>query len=451
MTRPHAMGPFAPGPWSGARRLLSTALPICMGSLFTSLTVLLSTVLIGRADDSGLLLSGIFLPFSLLISAFIESLRAPTVVLVTQSHHGKEIRSGIGTLALLGGVSMLALAATTAWAGSWIASVLHVPPAVAPRALHFTQCMLAASASLVAGAVLNAALVGLGRPRTAMLVSIASNASNLAVTATCIQVFQQGAESAAWGTAAAGGLMLLMSCWWIPPGHNDWTARRRIGVRAAHLALSIAVPVLASYGLLAVYLALMNQILMSLGIEAVAGFGIANRLQSALMLPAAALGTAMAIHAGTAHRLDAGDSEGRVSRLVLHGLALSVGLYALLAGIIFLSQGLLTDALTGRGPHDPVSSVVSSFLTTVGPSYVFFGPLLALLIYLEQIGRSRVALLFNFLTLGGTLLAAHCVAVSTQDVRQVFLTISASNLLAAFALFLVVRSPSLHRPHLQLA
>lgn len=438
-----AGGPVQP---NEVRILLDLATPIFMGSLLANLTILFNTILIGRADKTGLLLAGLFLPFSFLVTAVIESMRAPAIVVATRSTRRDEIPYGVVTFAVLGAAILLCVAGAVGIFGDMLFTQLNVPAEVLQRALQFILYMLGSSALLVVGVIANSAVFGIGRGLAAMLVSIAANVLNIAITALCVFRLEQGALGAAWGTASAGVLMIVASLHLLPAFDHKTLGSLALVIRhALALAFSIALPVLGSYLLLTAYLALVNQIILSFGAEVVGGFGITSRLQNVLMLPAAALGTALAIRAGQMH--SALDS-GKVVKLVGRGIVVAVSLYLLISLTVCATYVSLADVLTGDAA---ISKVVQSYLLIIAPSYILFGPLLAVLIYLDQVGQGRTALLFNVLTLGSTLAGARFAELHFHDFKYVFLAIAIGNLIAGIAMFFIIRRSAIHQPHRQIA
>jgi Na+-driven multidrug efflux pump len=424
------------------RRLLALASPILTGSVFTHLTILFNTVLIGMADRLGLLMTGLFLPFSFLVTAVIESFRAPTVALAAQSQRKDEPRDGILILAALAAILLLGVAGLAAVFQRSLFLGVDIPGADIVRARQFIVHMLCASSLLAAGAVINSGLLALGRGRAAMLLSVFANLINISVTAAGAFWLELGAQAAVLGACCAGIFMIAGAYCRLPRfARMAGKARASSFRRTVALAVDAGMPVLASYLLLCAYLALMNHVMIMLGTAAVGGFGLVSRLQNLLMLPAAALGTALAIRAGQLHGAMNTD---RVLRLVRQACVLTVTVYLLVAVVVCAGHRPVGQMLTG----DPAArDVVYAYLLTVGPTYIFFGPLLTLLIYLDQVGQGRTALYFNALSLGGTIAAAYYAAVHYGDFLPVFLTIAAANIVSSALMFMLISRAKLHRPH----
>ncbi|KKB61285.1 hypothetical protein WM40_24100 [Robbsia andropogonis] len=325
---------------------------------------------------------------------------------------------------------------------------LDAPRETLHHAARFVACMQLSSAVLTAGVLANAALFASGAGCRALAISIAANLLNLAVTAGCAFLLRQGALGGAWGTGAAGTVMLASSFASLPRPDGARPHWRSAVARTLAMTRGIALPVFGSYLVLSVYAAALNGVLMWIGPHAVAGFGVANRLQSFLMMPAVALGTALAIRAGGMHRAGAPSSDIGVARLAGRGLVVGIALYALVSAIAVAAQPLITPLMAGQGAP---AAVLRDYLLIVGPSFVFFGPMLALLIYLDQTGQGRLALSFNVASLGITFAAAYTVAACGHPLSDVFIAIAACNALTALALFVIVRRPAVHRPPRTLA
>ena len=428
--------------------LLQMMTPLLTGSVLSSLTILANTVIVGRSESNGLLLSGLFLPFSLLMVAVTESLRAPLTVYVTQARQARELRRMVGGFAGLGAVLMLLVAAMVGVLGEHIFVRADVPRETAQHAARFVFCMQMSSVVLSAGVLANAAVFARGLARRALVISIAANLANLGATAGCAFLLRQGAIGGAWGPAAAGIVMLAASFGHLPRADGK-PQRWRITIeRVVSMTRNIGVPVFGSYLALSVYAAVLNEVLISIGPDAVAGFGVANRLQNLVMMPAVALGTALAIRVGGIHRLAEGASDVGAARLARRGLVVGIVIYALLAAIAVASQSLIVPVMAGSGR---TAFVLRAFVQIVAPSFVLFGPMLSLLIYLDHTGQGRLALFFNIASLCATLAAAYAVAVHSHGVRPVFIAIAVCNVVTALVLFAIVRQPAVHRPPRTLA
>ncbi|MHA6907585.1 MATE family efflux transporter [Ralstonia pseudosolanacearum] len=430
------------------RALLGLMTPLLTGSVLSSLTILANTVIVGRSEPNGLLLSGLFLPFSLLVVAVIESLRAPLTVYVTQAAQAPDLRMMVGGFAALGAILMLLVAVAVVAVGDRFFMRLDAPRDTLRHAARFVTCMQISSAALTAGVLANAAVFARGFARRALAISIAANLVNLVVTSGSALLLRQGAIGGAWGTGAAGILMLMASFSNLPRACGARQYWRSTTKRVFLMTRNIAIPVFGSYLVLSVYAAAINDVLMSIGPHAVAGFGVANRLQNLFMMPAVALGTALAIRAGSMHRLGASASDVSVARFAGRGLAVGIAMYALVSAIAVVTQPLITPLMAGQGA---AAEVLRAYLLIVCPSFVFFGPMLSLLIYLDQTGQGRLALFFNVVSLCVTLTAAYAAAANDQLIRDVFIAIATCNVITALVLFAIVRQPAVHRPPRMLA
>ncbi|WP_185732263.1 MATE family efflux transporter [Burkholderia sp. Bp8963] len=353
----------------------------------------------------------------------------------------------VGGFAGLGAVLMLLVAAVVGVVGDRVFIRLDAPRETLQHAARFVTCMQLSSAVLAAGVLANAAVFARGLARRALAISIAANLVNLVVTAGCSFLLRQGALGGAWGTGVAGSVMLAASFASLPRSAGVWQHWRSAARRVIAMTRGIAIPVFGSYLVLSIYAAALNDVLMSIGPDAVAGFGIANRLQSLLMMPAVALGTALAIRAGGMHRIGASASDVSVARLAGRGLVVGIVLYALVSAIVIAARPLITPLMAEAG----AAAVLGEYLLIVCPSFVFFGPMLALLIYLEQMGQGRLALLFNVASLGMTFVCAYAVAARSHLIGDVFIAIAACNVVTALALFVIVRKSAVHRPPRTLA
>jgi Na+-driven multidrug efflux pump len=184
---------------------------------------------------------------------------------------------------------------------------------------------------------------------------------------------------------------------------------------------TIALPVFASWLVILWGANLLNTLLASGGETLVAGFGLVYRLQMIIYQPALAMGLAMAILIN-----QAGYSvhPKYSNTIALAGLLCSVMFYMFLGVTLFFARTPLAGLLTSQ---TAVQHVIAECLYYLAPSWLCIGPLLALLMLLEQTGYALSVLCLNlayFIFVG---LAGHLLIHDGAPPNNLFLLFAYAN------------------------
>lgn len=271
--------------------------------------------------------------------------------------------------------------------GSTIYAALGGKGPALEAALTYSNWTFAAAVPLWLVNLIAAALRGAGDPVTPARVTLAGAAA----TATLAPALILGAGPLpAFGVAGAGaaigfyylaalvvlvrhlrggrGVLTLRP---VPLDRATFGAILQVGLAAAFTALLSSVTVIAVTG--AVGLA---------GADALAGYGLASRLDSLLVPPLFGLGTAVVAMAGAA------TGAGRHERARQVGLTAAI-LAALVTEALGLTVALFPELWTDLFTSDPaVASIAAAYLRTVAP---FYGALaLGLLLYFAAQASGRL-------------------------------------------------------------
>ena len=191
----------------------------------------------------------------------------------------------------------------------------------------------------------------------------------------------------------------------------------------------ISMPVFVGYLALVAYSLLFTHLLSLFSPDDIAGFGVAYRIQNLVLMPGIALGVALAINV---NRLVAAHEERQVYRFLSTALAISFGVFAGLAGVVFVGRDALVALVTN---DQSVVAAASHYLAYTGPAYVALGPLLTLLIFFEETGNGLRSLIFNASSLGVQLVLAFAVADVYHSLDLVYRVVALSDL--AIVLYII--------------
>ncbi len=295
---------------------------------------------------------------------------------------------GLTTLVAAGAGLFLVLAVVIALAGGVLLPVLGVDAAAVPEVATFLALMSLANGAAVAPVLCTAVLRGLGQARLSSLLGIAHVAVAAAVMLILQRTTSLGAQSVPVGylfsTLVIGlvaGVVLVRRGIRLPGWRLRADTARDIG--------RIGMPVAGSFLLLALVSSGYLHVLRGAHPDEVAGFGLGQILQTFLIVPATALGSAAAI-AVTGRPAQDRTALHRAGLGVL--LRLTAPVYLIISAVTFLARAGLVHLVTAS---PDIAADADDYLWWVAPTLVLLGPTLAVLTYLEQIGRAGVALVLN--------------------------------------------------------
>lgn len=426
-------------------KIVNTATPIFASSAVSALSVLINIGVVGARDPDALYLLGLFLPIYYVLTAIQEGLRIPILRysgMAREDGAAAELGRRLGFLLLVMAVVIVAVAGVFALGFDAFAGLFHVPEHRQSQAFRFIAGMLGASILIGCSTIMLSALFGLGRSALAGGLGIGATVLNLATAHVCANWLDQGIYSLVWAALAGSGPLALVAVGVlaargvVPSLAGSW---ERIGTRMAEIA-ALGLPVTVSFLVLFCFLFAFNFLVSFFGESEVSGFGIAFRLQSFVILPGVALGTAAAILINGAV---AEHQFALARRYFLNGIALSVVLYVVVAAAVFLLQDQLLHLFTS----DPNAIAAGRrYLGIVGPSYASIGPVLVLLTLYEQTGYGLRALTVNIVGFSLEIGFAGWFGLGQPDAAVMYLVIAAMNWLALLYLIYEVARRMKGRP-----
>lgn len=374
------------------------------------------TAFLGHLGGDALYVRSVYVPFGFVSLAVSEGIAVAAQVWTSTSHRQGDMSRVGGVMVLMtvlsaGGFGVLTLVAL---AGSGpLETLLAVPAASRGDVQSFLVTVLAANGLTMVPAVARAVLRGLGRAGMAATLALVDTVLAVSAILAVHQFAGLGALSVPVGLTIGA----------VPMGIVAWLAARRSGVLpewarpAAALAplRRIALPVAGSFLVLSVASLGYLWLLRGAGVADVAGFGLGQTVQTFLIVPATAIGSAVAITV----TLD-GDRT-NAFRTVLR---LALPAYAAIACAVFTLRGPLVDVLTS---DRAVRQVAMDYLGIVGPSLLALGISLAVLTYLEQAGHAPAAFILN-ITFFAAVLAIGAALPDPRHAHALVLLIAAANI-----------------------
>ncbi|WP_051950874.1 MATE family efflux transporter [Actinacidiphila yeochonensis] len=328
------------------------------------------------------------------------------------------------------GVAASAVAAVAlALAAPLLADALSVRPSVRGDFEWFVRWVCLASLASVGPVVCSSVLRGAGRARASVLVLLGSATAEVAGVAVLGLPGAVGwgmwsvpcavAGSGLLGTAV--GLAVMRRAGLTPGRSRRGTRPPRPEVRG--LVTQVGGPVAASFLVIFVSSSVMTWVASGYGSTVVSGFAVAYTMQTMVIVPGIAIGSATAI---TVNHYRGQGREDRAEPVVRAGLGLAAVVYVVLAAGCWLGRDSLAGLVTG----DPaVAHQAERYLGLVAPTYLVMGVVLAALTALEQIGGGPLAATLNVVYFAGTCAVGAVWARQAGQIVDLYRTVAVANIL----------------------
>jgi Na+-driven multidrug efflux pump len=410
------------------RRIRALAVPIMLAALISVLVQLVVVALLGRLSDQALYVRSLYLPVAFLILALQEGLDVSTQVAVAVGH-GRRDRAGVGPLAgsfVRLGVCVFGVACVAiTLAAPTLAGLLAAGPADRAVFVAFVRWSSVAALTTVGPTVLAAALRGWGRAAAAAAVSTSVAVTQVGMVALLGFGTGLGVFSVPVATVAGAAVGLVVGALgWRRHGlpRIDVLARR---AAAARTLLAVGAPVATSYLLLFGANLGLLWILGPFGPAVVSGFSTAYTVQTVLIVPAIALGSATAI---VMNQLRGRQQDAVLPMVFRAGIRLALVGYLVVATAAWLGRGWLAGAVTGS---TVISDQVQRYLGIVLPTIALMGLVLVAVTVLEQLDAGLAAVLLNCGYFGAVLVIGGLLARQQHDFVALYWTVAITNLVGA--------------------
>jgi Na+-driven multidrug efflux pump len=364
------------------------AASILVGLLASLVLQIFTLAFLGRLGGDALYVRAIYTPIGFLVLAVTEGLVVAAQVsagIATRSGRRDTLRS-VPTLLALGGGALILTAGVFAAAASPILSALKVNPADRSEVLTFVVAVcLTTVVSLVpyaGGAVLR----GMGRTVASSVLGVGFTVLSIAaMTAlglwTDLGMLAVPASTLIAGTVAGAAALVLLRP---HKAAGPWFRRD-----AAAELWAFGAPVAVTFLLLSSVNFGYLRVLREATTAEVAGFNLGQGANSFFMVVALAVGSGAAVVAN----LQPGEARQSIEAAGLSAtVRIALPPYAVIGVLAFALRHPLSRLLTSDAE---VARTTADYFLWMGPTFVVFGGTLAVLTYLEQVGRARTALLLN--------------------------------------------------------
>lgn len=365
-------------------RILAMALPLMVGSLAgAGLHVAKTTILTHQGDTDALFTLSMVQPAFIFMLAFLESLAITNQVFSSKSVNGwarGDVLRSTAIFSRIGLVIALLLAALFWVVAPLTSGLWTVGPQILPQMSLFVLSMV----PYLLFEMRNGALRGQGRTGTALLTYLVLIAVDLAVTWIAITRFDLGFSAVLLGNAIGPLVALPLVAVYL---------RREIGTSARGpsedfrkhmigLTIGVAGPVFASMFAGSASAAVIFPAMAALGEDVSSAFLIVVRLRIIFIIPAVALGSAIAI---IVNQMPETGHDGERRRTLLVGAIMVLALYGLaLAGLHAWTSPVVASIVPSDNPG--LANEVLSLVTALLPTFYLIATFTMFQVILEHLG-----------------------------------------------------------------
>ena len=298
------------------------------------------------------------------ITQFVLGLTTGVTVLLGQYSGGRregEMAKTVGTSVLLFSLAALLITLPLLALRESIVAVMNTPLKAVDATLQYLTVCLSGTVFIVGYNVISGILRGMGDSKTPLLFVAVACFINVTLDFILVKYVHLGALGAAIATVAAqaGSLFFALFYLW-RKGLGFAFSRKDVRLHRVHVEkiLKIGAPIALQNCLIGISFLIITKVVNQMGLTASAGVGVVEKLIEFLMVPAIALGAAVA--AMSAQNFGAGEFA-RAKKCLHGGIAISLT-FAVFISIFCWFQGIL---LTGLFTTDPeVAQAAALYLKT---------------------------------------------------------------------------------------
>ncbi|WP_051415590.1 MATE family efflux transporter [Nocardiopsis sp. CNT312] len=410
--------------WQGVLRYAG---PMILAEGIGTAVPVVVIALIGWMGDDALYVRSLFMPVVFAFIAVQISIAVTTQVAVALGA-GRRYDSAAASawwLARVGFAATAVVSAVFVFGAPLLADLLSVRPDVREQFEWFVRWVALAQITGIGPVVCAAVLRGAERPRSAAALLL--TAGGLEVVGVALLGLPGTVGWGLWSVPvaiAASGVIVTAAGCWLLWRVGLWRRDSPVGGRSESTLLKqVGVPVGAAYGVIFGSNFALTWVVSVFGAATIAGFAVAYTLQTMIIVPGMAIGSATAIVVNQCRGREEFD---RLRKVVHAGLAITGVLYALIALVCWSGRDWIALAIA----QDPgTASEAASFLAVVAPTYLFLGVVLASLSVLEQTGAGALAVILNATYFGLICVIGGYLARGAGDVMPLYQTMAFFNLL----------------------
>ncbi|MEV5575058.1 MATE family efflux transporter [Spirillospora sp. NPDC052269] len=429
-----AAEPLADGPGRGGE-IRRSAGSLALSGAAGVIVPLAVMAIMGRINGEVLYIRSVYMPLAFLYISLQMGFDVSNQVAAAISRGRDRVRDVVPVALSMGRVGAVIWGALTVLvmvSAPGLASLMHMRPELIGTFTAFVRWTCLASMLFLPTTLCASSLRGLGHAGSAAVIVVMGGSVEVGGVALLGYGTDLGVYSLPIAIGAGGTVSLVVGLVqvhrrgvWKARGPLVWRseATEQLTRTGLPLAMSFVVIGASNFGLL--------WILGPFGPDVVSGFAAAATLESLVLVPSTAIGSATAI---VMNRLRGAGRLDDVPRVLGSGMRHAVAVYAVIGLALWLGRDGIARLMT----DDPrVAVETAHFLSIVGLSYGCLGVTVTAVVLIEQIGGGVIALVANIPYFGGMFVIGGVIARSRHESAGLYGTIAALNLLGILTVPLI--------------
>ena len=355
-----------------AKKLLLFSLPILLSNFLQASILLINALWVGNLLGSAAFAAiTVGTMVMVVILAFVFGINNATLTIFAQlkgAGNKTEIRNYLSTFTIILVVLSLLIGAIGYILSKPVLILLNTPDAILESATAYLKINFVGTLFLVGYNFIGTILRAFGDSKTPLYFVLMAAVLTAVLDPLFIAVFKLGVAGSAYATVLAQGSAFIYSLFFLARRHGhqgfQLTPPKWVEVKTImQLGIPSGMQMIVIYAGLTVILSVVN----TFGDAVVSGFGVAQRLDNLVLLPAVALGTA--VNAMAAQNIGV-QNWTRVTQISRVGVLYNVSIMSFLSAILFIfAEPLIKLFITDR---DSMNFGVS-YLKTIAFFYPFIG------------------------------------------------------------------------------
>lgn len=377
------------------------ALPLFLGNLFQQLYNTVDTMVVGNfLDSTALAAVGAGFPLFLFLMSFFTGLGIAVTVVVSQRYGARDfegVNQVANTVYRIGVVTIIPFMILGLLATKPALLLMNVPDdGTLTQAVEYMVWVFAGLFATL-GYNLNAGLMqGMGDSVTSLKLLILSTFINIGLDILLVGSVGLGVAGAAIATAVAQAISWILGLIYLNKAYDFMSIRllrTTYDPDVSRTIFRLGIPSAIQNGLFSLGLMAMGALVNSYGQAFIAGFNVANKIDTIIFFPIMSLGNAITTYTGQnvgAKRMD------RVQQGIRTGVLFNVGI-AVVLGVLFMP--LFPSILKLFTREEAVIQAGLTYLNTVIPFYIFIALLFAFNGVLRGLNQMHIPLISTIVSL----------------------------------------------------
>ncbi len=378
------------------RHLIGYAVPLVLGNLFQLMYNVVDTMIAGRfIGKEALAAAGTASPLMNLVIMGISGLCVGMGVLMSEFYGAQDerkLRSEMATMMIFGLYFSLAVAAVGYAASKWLLMLIRVPGELLPMATAYLRIIFLGTPFTYFYNALASSLKSMGDSRTPLRFLMIASVLNAALDVVFIGMLGFGIVCSAVTTVIAQAVSALMAAWYVArkvpvlqPEPNEWRMERKLLGKTLRFG-SITALQQATQPIAKV---LIQGAVNPLGVEVIAAFNAAERVDDFALLPERSLGVAMTTF--VAQNRGAQKPE-RVKAGFGSGMLLEAGYGVFICLVLLIVNEPIMRLFASGSDADMLVLHGGSYLKTMALFYIFPAITNGVQGFFRGMGNARITL-----------------------------------------------------------